>query len=116
MLRKKRSRDDCDVDTYIFQYPSISPLILCHVLFAVPSFPTPKVSRLARSSAFPSLDLELDATLTFVGRMRRDYSSTIFEYEIVHRLTVRDPPSRTYRRNLSVETDVIISRTPINDS
>lgn len=45
----------------------------------------PKVSRLARSFAFPSLDLELDATLTLVGHMRRDYSSTIFEYEIVHR-------------------------------
>ena len=54
-------------------------------LSAVPSFPTPKVSHLARSSAFPSLDLELDATLTFVSRMRRDYSSMIFEYEIVHR-------------------------------
>ena len=33
--------------------------------------------------ASPSRDLELDANLTCVSRMRQDYYSTIFEYEII---------------------------------
>ena len=33
--------------------------------------------------ASPSLDLELAANLTCVSRMRQDYYSTIFEYEII---------------------------------
>ena len=41
------------------------------------------VSCLARSSASPSLDLELDTNLTCVSGMRQDYPSKIFEYEIV---------------------------------
>ena len=58
------------------------------------------VSCLARSSASPSLDLELDANLTCVSGMRQDYPSEIFEYEIVQERWPFSHSSRMYRRNL----------------
>lgn len=62
---------------------SISPLTFHPVHFCISILPTFEVSHLARSFASPSLDLELDANLTCVSRMRQNHPSTIFEYEIV---------------------------------
>ena len=65
------------------QYPSSrsSDFASCPFLHSCPS--NCLVSCLARSSASPSLDLELDTNLTCVSGMRQDYPSKIFEYEIV---------------------------------
>lgn len=88
------------------RYPSTGLLTTHYALPCISIPPIPQVSCLARSSASPWLDLELDANLTCVSGMRQDYPSKIIEYEIIHEnLAVRSPfghLSRMYRRNLLV--------------
>ena len=80
------------------QYPSSPGFGSCPSLHSCSS--NDPVSCLARSSAFPWLDLELDTKLTRVRGMRQEHPSKIFEYEIVQETWPFSHSSRMYRRNI----------------